>query len=329
MSRTPPRFLNFRRTFALLILLVVLPSAGLSGFGVVAIINERAAVEKRLEAAWRGTLESLSEELPRILASASLEELDGQLQFVLPDGARVSEPGGAFQMADGQIRTQDTQLYEALTAVLPEAGGLPTEPTAFSLTSGGRAVLVAAERRGGVVYGVRLSVQALEAQLAERVDPRAVSSEPVRFAMLPVPRDVSEGGLLRVGLRHFQRRERRFGGTAFQLLLHLAGAGADALLHILGGAFDRVLHLAKLVELHRAIDFGLDVVHIALRLAQQGADSARHARQLFRADDDQRHGADQCQLGNAEFEHVRCVLEIRTSDVLRRRWSACRRPGPS
>ena len=34
--------------FALLILLVVLPSAGLSGFGVVAIINERAAVEKRL-----------------------------------------------------------------------------------------------------------------------------------------------------------------------------------------------------------------------------------------------------------------------------------------
>ena len=43
---------SFRRTFALLILLVVLPSAGLSGFGVVAIINERAAVEKRLEAAW-------------------------------------------------------------------------------------------------------------------------------------------------------------------------------------------------------------------------------------------------------------------------------------
>ncbi|WP_176425221.1 hypothetical protein, partial [Myxococcus sp. AM009] len=42
-------------------------------------------------------------------------------------------------------------------------------------------------RRGDVVHGVRLSVQTLEALLAERVDSRAVSSEPVRFALLPVP----------------------------------------------------------------------------------------------------------------------------------------------
>ncbi|WP_141590349.1 MULTISPECIES: cell wall metabolism sensor histidine kinase WalK [unclassified Myxococcus] len=196
MSRTPPRFLNFRRTFALLIVLVVVPSAGLSGFGVVAIINERAAVEKRLEAAWRGTLESLSEELPGILASASLEPVNGQLQFILPDGQPVSEPDGAFQLEDGQVRTRDPQLAEALTTVVPEAGGLPTEPTVFSLTAGGRAVLVAAERRGSVVHGVRLSVQQLEALLAERVDPRAVSSEPVRFALLPVPREPSDGGLM-------------------------------------------------------------------------------------------------------------------------------------
>lgn len=196
MSRTPPRFLNFRRTFALLIVLVVVPSAGLSGFGVVAIINERAAVEKRLEAAWRGTLESLSEELPGILASASLEPVNGQLQFILPDGQPVSEPDGAFQLEDGQVRTRDPQLAEALATVVPEAGGLPTEPTVFSLTTSGRAVLVAAERRGSVVHGVRLSVQRLEALLAERVDPRAVSSEPVRFALLPVPREPSDGGLM-------------------------------------------------------------------------------------------------------------------------------------
>lgn len=52
-------FLSFRRTFTMLILLVVLPSAGLSGFGVVAIINERAAVEKRLESTWNGRLEAV------------------------------------------------------------------------------------------------------------------------------------------------------------------------------------------------------------------------------------------------------------------------------
>ena len=51
-----PEFLSFRRTFTLLILLVVLPSAGLSGFGVMAIVNERAAVEKRLEATWAARL---------------------------------------------------------------------------------------------------------------------------------------------------------------------------------------------------------------------------------------------------------------------------------
>jgi len=47
-TSTPMELLSFRRTFALLILLVVVPSAALSGFGVLAIINERAAVEKRL-----------------------------------------------------------------------------------------------------------------------------------------------------------------------------------------------------------------------------------------------------------------------------------------
>ncbi|WP_163996219.1 sensor histidine kinase [Pyxidicoccus caerfyrddinensis] len=196
MSRSPPVILNFRRTFALLIVLVVVPSAGLSGFGVVAIINERAAVEKRLESAWRGTLESLSSELPKALASAHLEEEAGTLRLVMPDGRVVSEPDGTFQVQDGRVHTSDPQLSEAVTAVLPETGSLPTEPTVFTLTAGGRAVMVAAERKDDVVRGVRLSVRALESLLAENVDPRAVSGEPVRFTLQPVPREVNEGGLM-------------------------------------------------------------------------------------------------------------------------------------
>ncbi|MFP2928600.1 two-component system response regulator [Pyxidicoccus sp. 3LG] len=125
MSRSPPVILNFRRTFALLIVLVVVPSAGLSGFGVVAIINERAAVEKRLESAWRGTLESLSAELPKALASARLEEEAGTLRLVMPDGRSVSEPDGTFQVQDGKVHTSDPQLTEALTAVLPEGSDAP------------------------------------------------------------------------------------------------------------------------------------------------------------------------------------------------------------
>src|SRR5260370_7586972 len=64
--------LSFRRTFALLILLVVLPSAALSGFGVLAIVNERAAVEKRIEAAWAEKLDSLSRRLEAQLRSGQV-----------------------------------------------------------------------------------------------------------------------------------------------------------------------------------------------------------------------------------------------------------------
>ncbi|NMO17542.1 two-component sensor histidine kinase [Pyxidicoccus fallax] len=196
MARSPPVILNFRRTFALLIVLVVVPSAGLSGFGVVAIINERAAVEKRLESAWRGTLESLSSELPQALDSARLEEEAGSLRLVLSDGRTVSEPDGTFHVEGGRVHTSDPQLQEALTAVLPEAGALPTKPTVFSLATGSRALLVAAERRGNEVRGVRLSVRALEQLVAEWVDPRAVSGEPVLFSLQGIPREVNEGGLM-------------------------------------------------------------------------------------------------------------------------------------
>src|SRR4051812_12000921 len=60
MARSRDIF-SFRRNFLLLLLSVVLPSAALSGFGVLAIKNERAAVEKNLEAAY-GTQLSRREE---------------------------------------------------------------------------------------------------------------------------------------------------------------------------------------------------------------------------------------------------------------------------
>ncbi|WP_342379152.1 ATP-binding protein [Myxococcus stipitatus] len=196
MSRPSSVILSFRRTFALLIVLVVLPSAGLSGFGVVAIINERAAVEKRLESAWRGTLETLSQELPRQLASARLEEEGGRLNLVATDGRILSEPHGTFQLEGGRVLTEDPALAETLTAVLPEAGALPESPTGFSLSSAGRTVVVVTQRQGAVVRGVRLSVRALEMLLAERVEPRAVSSEPVRIGLMPIPRETVESGLV-------------------------------------------------------------------------------------------------------------------------------------
>ncbi|RKH34617.1 two-component sensor histidine kinase [Corallococcus sicarius] len=195
--RPAPVILSFRRTFALLLLLIVLPSAGLSGFGIVAIINERAAVEKRLEAAWRGTLADLSAEVPRALNGGRLEPADdGRLAFLLEDDQEVSDPEGTFHVENGLVRTRDPQLAEALAALVPEAASLPTVPTVFSLATGNRAVMVAAERQGTQVRGVRLSGIALDRLLADKAQGRA-TSEPVLFTLLPVPRDTtSEGGLV-------------------------------------------------------------------------------------------------------------------------------------
>ncbi|MFY0573481.1 hypothetical protein ACN28S_03130 [Cystobacter fuscus] len=131
-THPPPIILSFRRTFALLIVLVVLPSAGLSGFGVVAIINERAAVEKRLQAAWQGTLSALAEELPAVLRAASFKQVNGQMWLVDTQGRRLSTRD-SFQLEGKQVRTSDQELAAALTAVESSSKDFPPGTSLFSL----------------------------------------------------------------------------------------------------------------------------------------------------------------------------------------------------
>jgi two-component system phosphate regulon sensor histidine kinase PhoR len=186
-----PIVLSFRRTFALLILLVVLPSAGLSGFGVVAIINERAAVEKRLEAAWHGTLEGLAQELPQVLRQARFVERDGAWQLVSTQGQVLS--ASSFQVRGGKVESPHPALAAALGPVLTDLLSLPEDRTAFSLPVGGVPVLIATERTGEQVHGALLSDVAVEALLAERAERYVASQEPVRFTLLPVARESAEG----------------------------------------------------------------------------------------------------------------------------------------
>ncbi len=61
----------------------------------------------------------------------------------------------------------------------------------------------------------------------------------------------------------------------------------DGLLDVARRVLELVLHLLELVELDGAVDLGLHVGHVALRLAEQVAHGAGHARQLFGADDDE------------------------------------------
>src|SRR4051812_14801283 len=118
----PMELLSFRRTFALLILLVVVPSAGLSGFGVLAIINERAAVEKRLEAVWSGRLSLISSRLTASLESARVTSEPEGLTLE-SHGAVISEFG--FVLQKGVLTSDDKRLEAALTPLAGEMMGLP------------------------------------------------------------------------------------------------------------------------------------------------------------------------------------------------------------
>ncbi len=193
MKRTSqPIILSFRRTFALLILLVVLPSAGLSGFGIVAIINERAAVEKRLEVSFQGTLEQLSAELPQLIQAGRIEEVEGGLRVLSPTGQLLStEP---FRLEGQEVQATPEELATALRTVLPAAESIPPRPTLFSLMVGGRPALLLAERRGPVVRGARLSTAAVEGLLTERAGTWVMpGGEPVRFTLLSRQPEAGEG----------------------------------------------------------------------------------------------------------------------------------------
>ena len=209
-SPQPSVILSFRRTFALLIILVVLPSAGLSGFGVVAIINERAAVEKRLEAAWQGTLETLTLELPAMLRASRFELVDGQPRLVASDGRLLSTPA-SFRVEGKQVSSSDPELAATLQAVQSSATDFPAGTSHFSLMVGGRAAFIAAERQGDVVHGVRLSPEILEALLAEQADGHVTSSEPVRFVLLARQEATGEGLMGKLALEVAQARANALG----------------------------------------------------------------------------------------------------------------------
>lgn len=184
---------SFRRTFTLLILLVVLPSAGLSGFGVVAIINERAAVEKRLEAAWANRLASAQAELLGVFADLAVKSTDPTL-VLEHGGARLTDVG--FSVLGGEVESSDPRIATAVKALGPELAAIPSKPLVFSVTSPQGTFLLAAVREGEHVAGAQLAAAAvaqLVADVGERVTP---PGEEARFVLVPVKREAPPEGVV-------------------------------------------------------------------------------------------------------------------------------------
>ncbi len=190
-AHRPSEAVGFRRAFTLLILLVVLPSAGLSGFGVVAIINERAAVEKRLETAWAGRLAAMSDALMRALGQARLVEDPNAVLVHSPGGDLLSDAW--FRVHGEEVTASDPRLKQPLVAVLPDLVDLGTEPVVFSATAGTGTFLLMAKRSGQEIVGARLDPLRVEATLARIAEGMLPPAEPVRFELRPVRRESNEG----------------------------------------------------------------------------------------------------------------------------------------
>ena len=185
MPRSVPiELLSFRRTFALLMVLVAVPSAGLTGLGVVAILNERAAVEKRLALVWQDRLDILSTRLRQALEASTLTRVDGGVLVTAPSGLVLS--GEGFRLSRDELESTDTDLVAALTPLRSQLAFLPERPTFLSLPGPGGPVLIVGLRTPGGVVGAALSQRALEQLLAQSGQDLKGTGEKVRFELTAV-----------------------------------------------------------------------------------------------------------------------------------------------
>jgi len=162
--RSPPSWIDVRRLVTGFILLVVVPTGGLVGFGIVAIDNERAAVEQRFKDQYSDRLHTLAEHL-----ASTLEKTSGRLT----DGERGTSPLVKFDFTFTADQVDATppvppEVQSALAASLrafipPRDGSVALMPIAI-----GPAHDLYAVRRlpDGTLRGLAFSEEGLTASVA-------------------------------------------------------------------------------------------------------------------------------------------------------------------
>ena len=196
---------SFRKTFVLFLTLVVIPSAALSAFGVLAIKNERAAVEMSLEQSFAGRLAKLEQQLAHLLNGA-LGHLDppGTLAARLAWAAelrRVEPLYGPFFIVEetGEVSFRESQeagmlAAEALLAVRTRE--LVVGGAAHVYLDAGPARGLYGARRGadGAVAVYRIDERWLRSRFAELAREEA-DAEGTSF-VLRLVEPPSEGGII-------------------------------------------------------------------------------------------------------------------------------------
>ncbi|MBX7097177.1 MAG: cell wall metabolism sensor histidine kinase WalK [Myxococcaceae bacterium] len=201
--------LSFRRTFTLVIALLVIPSAGLSGFGVLAITNARAAVEKKVEQVWRGRLATMATALETDLAAARIEgrgplSLSAGGESLLEATFRLGpEPRG--------VESTDPKLKAAVTSLEAQLASVPERPLFFPYATPQGTAVLAAVRVDDHLEGGRVSLAALERLLGRHAPADLPAEERARFRIEPLQRESPEGVLGRVANGVAEVREAALG----------------------------------------------------------------------------------------------------------------------
>jgi two-component system, OmpR family, phosphate regulon sensor histidine kinase PhoR len=185
--------LSFRRTFTLLMVLVVLPSAGVSGFGVVAIVNERAAVEKRLESVWLARLAGVQTALTDKLKQARVVETK---PMHVDLGGRALT-GDDFEIEKEAVEAGAANATRAAQSLVQLAASIPEEPIFLSGLDGRNAWLVVAVRRGSKVFGTQIAPSQLDVEIDSISHALLPSQDQARLSLLPVQREPREGVVAR------------------------------------------------------------------------------------------------------------------------------------
>lgn len=276
VSASPIReILSFRRTFTLLILLVVVPSAGLSGFGIVAILNERAAVEKRLERAWMGKLDVLADRVRDSLHEAQYVPVEAGLEVTAPGGRRLSE--ASFLVADGKVETEDAEVRAALPPILAQLQGLPQGPTLFTVAGVQGPLVLATRRDGDGLRGARLSPEALDALVRERGERMLSGDEGVRFALLGPQRESPDSVVNRL-VSEVQARAAAAGARATIAELPMRPPLQELRLAVLPGGEDPVALTATRNRVVYGTLLGLFYVTLAVGVVLTGRALYREAQ---------------------------------------------------
>jgi two-component system, OmpR family, phosphate regulon sensor histidine kinase PhoR len=137
--------IDFRRAFVWLLCGMLLPSVALIAFGVVAVVNERAAVERRLETQYGARLRTLDADVRARLDAAAANALAR---------AMASEGSASAQrLAGNTLAAVQSRMEAAQQAGVPNGDEVPVEPGGSEDIAAGGATDAGTQVAGGSPNG--------------------------------------------------------------------------------------------------------------------------------------------------------------------------------